>query len=376
MGLQSAMNTALTGMQAAETTIDVVGNNVANANTVGFKESNVLFATQFMQTQSIGSAPSDSSGGTNPRQIGLGAKVAEIAPDFTQGTIEVSANPLDLAIQGDGFFEVQLPDGSRAYTRDGAFKSSSDGRIVTSDGLPLQGGFQPVPAGTTNITIGSNGDVTYSGANGSTSFQVQLVRFNNPTWWPPMSGHAFSARVLGRILPMPESPFRVGADYYLVRASTLCGPVVSVDRVGAYYRRHGRNEDLRDRLDLDQVRTQIDLTREGHRWLKEFAASIEEPNFAADASEVADLRYAALCLISKKLDPGRHPLSGDSLVGLARRGMRVARSQSHLPWRVRAMAALWFPAVLLAPRGPARALATAYSYPRTRPWLSRFLRRS
>ena len=111
----------------------------------------------------------------------------------------------------------------------------------------------------------------------SGDLKAALVRFNNPTWWPPMSGHAFSARVLGRILPMPESPFRVGADYYLVRASTLCGPVVSVDRVGAYYRRHGRNEDLRDRLDLDQVRTQIDLTREGHRWLKEFAASIEEP---------------------------------------------------------------------------------------------------
>ena len=74
MGLQSAMTTALTGLQAAETTIDVVGNNVANSNTVGFKESNVLFATQFLQTQSIGSAPSTSSGGTNPRQIGLGVK--------------------------------------------------------------------------------------------------------------------------------------------------------------------------------------------------------------------------------------------------------------------------------------------------------------
>ena len=90
MGLQSAMTTALTGLQAAETTIDVVGNNVANSNTVGFKESNVLFATQFLQTQSIGSAPSTANGGTNPRQIGLGVTVAEIAPDFTQGTIQVS----------------------------------------------------------------------------------------------------------------------------------------------------------------------------------------------------------------------------------------------------------------------------------------------
>ena len=98
MGLQSAMTTALTGLQAAETTIDVVGNNVANSNTVGFKESNVLFSTQFLQTQSIGSAPSASRGGTNPRQIGLGTKVAAINPDFTQGTIEISAKPAPSAI--------------------------------------------------------------------------------------------------------------------------------------------------------------------------------------------------------------------------------------------------------------------------------------
>ena len=107
MGLQSALTTALTGLQAAETTIDVVGNNVANSQTVGFKESEAVFATQFLRTISIGSAPGTNSGGTNPRQIGLGVKVAEITPNFTQGTIEISSNPLDLAIQGDGFLIVQ-----------------------------------------------------------------------------------------------------------------------------------------------------------------------------------------------------------------------------------------------------------------------------
>lgn len=136
MGLQSAMTTALTGLQAAETTIDVVGNNVANSNTVGFKESNVLFATQFLQTQSIGSSPSTSSGGTNPRQIGLGVRVAEIAPNFTQGTIQVSANPLDLSIQGDGFFIVQGPSGAgqRFYTRNGQFKTNSENELVSITG--------------------------------------------------------------------------------------------------------------------------------------------------------------------------------------------------------------------------------------------------
>src|SRR5258708_18756458 len=97
MGLQSAMTTALTGLQAAETTIDVVGNNVANSNTAGFKESNVLFATQFLQTQSIGSGPTTSSGGTKPRQIGLGVSGAGTAPNFTQGQIQVSAKPHYLA---------------------------------------------------------------------------------------------------------------------------------------------------------------------------------------------------------------------------------------------------------------------------------------
>ena len=136
MGLQSAMTTALTGMQASETTIDVVGNNVANSNTVGFKESNVLFATQFLQTQSIGSAPSTSSGGTNPRQVGLGVKVAEIAPDFTQGTIQVSSNPLDLAIQGDGFFIVQGPGGGsqQYYTRNGQFKTNANNELTSVSG--------------------------------------------------------------------------------------------------------------------------------------------------------------------------------------------------------------------------------------------------
>jgi flagellar hook protein FlgE len=139
MGLQSAMTTALTGMTAAETSIDVIGNNIANSNTVGFKESDVIFATQFLQTQSIGSAPSDSSGGTNPRQIGLGVKVAQISPNFSQGTIEISSNPLDLAIQGDGFLMVQGSQGQPLFTRNGQLSLNSVNQVVTSTGNKLLG---------------------------------------------------------------------------------------------------------------------------------------------------------------------------------------------------------------------------------------------
>ncbi len=139
MGLLSATTTALTGMQAAETVIDVVGNNVANSNTVGFKQSSVIFATQFLQTQSIGSAPSGNLGGTNPRQVGLGVKVSSISPNFNQGTIEISANPLDIAIQGDGFLVVQGNQGEDLYTRNGQLKLNSANELVTATGQRLLG---------------------------------------------------------------------------------------------------------------------------------------------------------------------------------------------------------------------------------------------
>src|SRR5215471_2632449 len=143
MGLASALSTALTGLTAAESTIDVVGNNLANSSTVGFKASRVEFATQFLQTQSLGSAPDPlgkgNHGGTNPRQIGLGVQVANIRPDFSQGTIQLSSNPSDLAIQGEGFFIVRGGDGEQLYTRNGSFTLNSQDELVTSTGNKLLG---------------------------------------------------------------------------------------------------------------------------------------------------------------------------------------------------------------------------------------------
>jgi flagellar hook protein FlgE len=139
MGLASAMTTALTGMQAAETQVDVAGNNLANSQTVGFKASEAIFATQFLRTQSLGSAPTDTNGGTNPRQVGLGTRVAEISPDFTQGTIELSSSPSDLAIQGEGFFIVQSSEGEQLYTRNGVFKLNAENELVTTTGERVLG---------------------------------------------------------------------------------------------------------------------------------------------------------------------------------------------------------------------------------------------
>ena len=138
-GLNGALNTSLNGLGLNETAISVLGNNVANAGTIGFKASDVLFKTQLSQTLTIGSAPTqDGNGGTNPQQIGLGAAVASIRKDFTQGAITTTNNDSDLAIQGDGFFIVDGPAGNR-YTRNGNFTRDENDMLVNSQGLRVQG---------------------------------------------------------------------------------------------------------------------------------------------------------------------------------------------------------------------------------------------
>jgi flagellar hook protein FlgE len=139
MGLTSSLSTALTGMNAAEAQIDVLGNNLANSQTVGFKSSEIAFATQFLQTLSLGASPTFDNGGTNPRQTGLGVQVAGITPNFRQGTIDISSSPSDLAIQGDGFFQVQGGQGEKLYTRNGIFKLNSANELVTTTGNRLLG---------------------------------------------------------------------------------------------------------------------------------------------------------------------------------------------------------------------------------------------
>src|SRR6476660_594973 len=139
MRLASPLTTALTGIQAAETQVDVVGNNLANSQTVAFKASEAVFATQFLQTQSLGSGPTASDGGTNPRQTSLGARVAALRTHLTQGTIEIRRRPSYLAIQGDVFFIVKIANGEQQYTRNGQFKTNADNELVTLGGERVLG---------------------------------------------------------------------------------------------------------------------------------------------------------------------------------------------------------------------------------------------
>ncbi len=138
MGLSSALNTSLNGLRLNELTIDVLGNNISNAGTNGFKASETIFATQLSRTFSVGSAPNGSNGGTNPRQVGLGASTSQIRRDFTQGNITNTTSASDIAIQGDGFFVLDSPDGAQ-YTRAGNFYLNSNDVLVTSSGLHVQG---------------------------------------------------------------------------------------------------------------------------------------------------------------------------------------------------------------------------------------------
>lgn len=168
-------------MESQQTQLDVISNNLANVSTTGFKKSKAEFQDLLYQTTS---APGADAGGGNQVptgvQIGHGSRLVSTAKVFTNGELKQTGERLDLAIEGDGFFEVQMPDGSKAYTRDGNLKTGPDGRILTSTGLPLQGGFQPIPAGSTNVSIASTGEVSISGSAGNSSFRMQLVRFANP----------------------------------------------------------------------------------------------------------------------------------------------------------------------------------------------------
>jgi flagellar hook protein FlgE len=139
MGLTSALYTGLSGLDVAQTYMNVIGNNIANVNSTAFKSSQVLFQPQFYTTQSAGSPPSSNSGGTNPNQTGLGASVGAITQSFAQGAIATTGNATDMAIDGNGFFVVQDPSNGQEFTRDGAFKLNGDQQLVTTNGAFVQG---------------------------------------------------------------------------------------------------------------------------------------------------------------------------------------------------------------------------------------------
>ena len=177
-----ALFTSATGMQAQETNIDVIANNLANVNTTGYKKSRADFQDLVYQYLVEPGAPTSQST-ENPTgiHVGLGVRPAAVQKVFAQGDLTSTGNQLDLAIAGDGFFEIQMPDGGTAYTRAGSFKLDSSGQMVTSDGYMLAPGIT-IPNDTLAVIIGEDGTVSVNQPNATAPAQVgQLtgVRFPN-----------------------------------------------------------------------------------------------------------------------------------------------------------------------------------------------------
>lgn len=181
--MMRALWTAASGMTAQQFKIDTVANNLSNVNTTGFKKARADFQDLLYQTVRHAGSPV-SAGAQVPTGIQIGHGVRPVATQriFTQGTFQQTDNPLDLVIEGDGFFQVLLPDGGVRYTRDGAFKKDSTGRIVTSDGFPLEPEIL-IDDDAISISIGTDGTVSImrpGQVEPEPVDNILLARFVNP----------------------------------------------------------------------------------------------------------------------------------------------------------------------------------------------------
>ena len=192
--MHPALWIAKTGLDAQQTQMAVITNNLANVNTTGFKRGRAVFADLLYQTVRQPGAQS-SQDSQLPSGLMLGTGVRSVATEklFTQGNIVQTGNQLDLAVNGRGFFQILLPDGTRAYSRDGSFQLSANGELVNSNGYALDPGIT-IPEQTQSVTIGADGTVSVlvSGESSPTEVgQLQLADFINPAGLQPMGENLF-----------------------------------------------------------------------------------------------------------------------------------------------------------------------------------------
>ncbi len=189
-----ALRTASLGMTTQQAGVDNIANNLANANTMGYKRSNIVFQDLLYQTvQAAGQG--EAGGGATPASLQMGHGAAAIATvrNFSQGGLTQTNNPLDVAISGDGFFQIQTPDGTIAYTRDGSFTLSADGAMVTQTGLALEPDIS-LPVEAVDIHISQDGVVSVrlqGEPEMSEVGQLELARFPNPAGLLPLGGNLF-----------------------------------------------------------------------------------------------------------------------------------------------------------------------------------------
>lgn len=189
-----SLTTAATGMQAQQTNMDVIANNLANVSTSGFKKSRAEFEDLMYQTvKEPGAVSGLNSISPTGVQTGLGVRTAAIQKDFEVGAGKITKNALDIQIEGPGFFPLQLPDGQIGYTRDGQFKKDPQGRIVDKNGNPLQPEIV-IPPNAAGIDISGNGTVSATVGNSMVPQvigQIQLVNFVNPAGLKAMGKNVF-----------------------------------------------------------------------------------------------------------------------------------------------------------------------------------------
>lgn len=181
--MMQSLYTASTGMLGMQTQIDTTANNIANVNTIGFKKSRAEFADLMYQVQEYaGTSTSDVTKSPTGIEVGLGVRPTAINKIFSEGSLKQTDNELDVAITGNGFFKMELPDGTEVYSRNGAFKLDSEGTVVNSDGYTLVPALV-VPTDATNISIGTDGIVTVVQAGQTEATQIgqfETANFINP----------------------------------------------------------------------------------------------------------------------------------------------------------------------------------------------------
>lgn len=190
-----ALSIASTGMAAQQLSVDAIANNLANVSTVGFKKSAWEFQDLMYQTLKVAGTTTET--GTLPvgLQIGSGVRPVTVYRIFRQGDFQQTQNPLDLATEGDGFFQVTLPNGSLAYTRSGSFKVNNEGTLVTAEGYPLLPGLS-LPSDTQTVTVSPEGAVSVVAGGGASPVEIgtiELARFTNPAGLNSLGKNLFQA---------------------------------------------------------------------------------------------------------------------------------------------------------------------------------------
>jgi len=190
----ASLSISKTGLSAQDTALATISNNLANVSTTGFKRDRAVFQDLLYQVQrQPGAQTSQNDELPSGLQLGTGVRTVATQKIHTEGNLQVTEQPLDMAINGRGFFQILTPDGSLAYTRDGQFQTSSTGAIVTSQGLPLEPAIT-IPDNTVQITIGSDGVVSASIAGQTTPSQIgsiEAAEFINPAGLQAIGGNLF-----------------------------------------------------------------------------------------------------------------------------------------------------------------------------------------